>query len=173
MMRPNLKSLLIVCFLLIVLLFSFSAFFPSEVMTSKWVMIRAEKKDVIKKIEDLSDWRNWNLLVESANDLTINQKNHSLAIGDGLTWTSSSGKKNKILITQLNADGIGMDIDLSEAHPIRSGFSLAQRNDSVQVVWFIVEKLEWYPWEKIYGMMASELKGPALQYSLDKFKKQF
>jgi hypothetical protein len=41
------------------------------------------------------------------------------------------------------------------------------------VVWFIVEKLAWYPWEKVYGMMASVIKGPALQQSLDNLKKEF
>jgi hypothetical protein len=34
------------------------------------------------------------------------------------------------------------------------------------VVWYIIENLKWYPWEKFYGMMASDMKGPLMQESL-------
>jgi hypothetical protein len=38
------------------------------------------------------------------------------------------------------------------------------------VVWFIIEKMKWYPWEKFYGMMAAEMKGPLMQSSLERLK---
>ncbi len=46
----------------------------------------------------------------------------------------------------------------------------ALKVDSVQVVWFLIEDLKWYPWEKFYGMMAADMKGPLMQESLDRLK---
>jgi hypothetical protein len=167
------KIIFIVLFLLFIIMAIFSSFFPSEVMTSKWVMIAGQKKDIQKKLEDLSDWQQWNLLLTSANQISISKSNDTLKVGDKINWISTAESQNEILITEKSNDGLAMDIKINGDDLIHSGFSLAQRKDSVQVVWFIVEKLDWYPWEKIYGMMASDMKGPAIQQSLDIFKKGF
>ncbi len=167
------KIIFIVFFLLFIIMAIFSSFFPSEVMTSKWVMIAGQKKDIQKKLEDLSDWQQWNLLLTSASQVSISKSNDRLKVGDKINWISTAKSQNEILITEKSNDGLAMDIKINGDDLIHSGFSLAQRKDSVQVVWFIVEKLDWYPWEKIYGMMASDMKGPAIQQSLDIFKKGF
>ena len=167
------KIIFIVFFLLFIIMAIFSSFFPSEVMTSKWVMIAGQKKDIQKKLEDLSDWQQWNLLLTSANQVSIRKSNDTLKVGDKINWISTAESQNEIFITEKSNDGLAMDIKINGDDLIHSGFSLAQRKDSVQVVWFIVEKLDWYPWEKIYGMMASDMKGPAIQQSLDIFKKGF
>ena len=167
------KIIFIVLFLLFIIMAIFSSFFPSEVMTSKWVMIAGQKKDIQKKLEDLSDWQQWNLLLTSANQVSTSKSNDTLKVGDKINWISTAESQNEILITEKSNDGLAMDIKINGNDLIHSGFSLAQRKDSVQVVWFIVEKLDWYPWEKIYGMMASDMKGPAIQQSLDIFKKGF
>ena len=167
------KIIFIVLFLLFIVMAIFSSFFPSEVMTSKWVMIAGQKKDIQKKLENLSDWQQWNLLLTSANQVSITKSNDTLNERDKINWVSSAESRNEILITEKSNDGLAMDIKINGDDLIHSGFSLAQRKDSVQVVWFIVEKLDWYPWEKIYGMMASDMKGPAIQQSLDIFKKGF
>jgi hypothetical protein len=109
----------------------------------------------------------------SASQVSISKSNDRLKVGDKINWISTAKSQNEILITEKSNDGLAMDIKINGDDLIHSGFSLAQRKDSVQVVWFIVEKLDWYPWEKIYGMMASDMKGPAIQQSLDIFKKGF
>jgi hypothetical protein len=170
MMNFKIKTAVIVLFLMSSLIVFFAAFFPSEVMTSKWVMIAGQKKDIQIKLEDIQDWKNWNLLLTAATQVSITKESDQLMVGDKIKWISIPGSQNEILVTEKTDDGIAIDIKLNGQDPIHSGFSIAQRKDSVQVVWFIVEKLNWYPWEKIYGMMASDMKGPALQASLDNFK---
>ncbi len=173
MMRSKFKVALFILSLLCMLMAIFSSLFPDEVMTSKWVMIAGQKEVVQKKIEDLNTWESWNLLLRSASPVTKSKSKDSLTAGDKINWNTNSGSQNEILFTEKTVDGIAMEIKLVGEKPIHSGFSIAQRKDSVQVVWFIVEKLAWYPWEKIYGMMASDIKGPALQQSLDNLKKEF
>ena len=66
-------------------------------------------------------------------------------------------------------------LTLNQGRPFISGFSVEKRNpseDSVQVVWYIVEELKWYPWEKFYGMMAADMKGPLMDASLQLLKTQ-
>jgi hypothetical protein len=66
---------------------------------------------------------------------------------------------------------VSTSISLNRSKYFNSGFSIEKRSsDSVQVVWYIIEDLKWYPWEKFYGMMAADMKGPLMQESLDRLK---
>jgi len=172
MMRRKYKGLLIVFVVLLGIMLTFSALFPSEVMTSKWIMVAGQQKNVATSLYDLNKWQEWNDLLVGKTDITVEQKDSTLHPDDKISWTSNNGNKSSIVITSIQHDGISLDITKPGDLPIQSGFSLTQRKDSVQVVWFIIEHLRWYPWEKVYGMMASDMKGPALQHSLEMFKQQ-
>lgn len=172
MMRRKYKGLLVVFLVLSGIMLLFSAMFPSQVMTSKWIMVAGQQKNVATSLYDLHKWQDWNDLLVGKTDINVEKKDSTIHIDDKISWLSSNGKKSSIVITSIQPDGISLDITNPGDLPIQSGFSLTQREDSVQVVWFIVEPLRWYPWEKIYGMMASDMKGPALQHSLEMFKKQ-
>ena len=173
MMRRKYKALLVVFVMLLGIMLIFSALFPSEVMTSKWVMLGGQQKNVAASLYNLEKWQEWNVLLVGKSGINVKQKDSVIKPGDMISWQSNpNGTVGSIELTAVQKDGISMEIINPGELPIQSGFSLTQRDDSVQVVWFIVERLRWYPWEKIYGMMASDMKGPALQHSLDKFKEQ-
>ncbi len=172
MIKRKYKALLVVFVVLSGIMLLFSAMFPSQVMTSKWIMVAGQQKNVAASLYDLHNWQDWNDLLVGNTDITIEKQDSTLHTNDKITWTSVNGNKSSIVITSIQPDGISLDITKPGDLPIQSGFSLTQREDSVQVVWFIVERLRWYPWEKVYGMMASDMKGPALQHSLEMFKQQ-
>lgn len=167
------KTLFVVLILLLLIITGFSALFPSEVMTSKWVMISEQKSVVANNLFDLNGWKNWNDLVVGCSNIKVNSKDSLANLGDSITWTSINGFPGSIVIKSIDTNGLAIEIINQNELPVSSGISLTQRNDSVQVVWSIVEKMRWYPWEKIYGMMASDMKGPALLHSLETFKVQF
>ena len=73
------------------------------------------------------------------NNITVEQKDSTLHPDDKISWTSNNGNKSSIVITSIQHDGISLDITKPGDLPIQSGFSLTQRKDSVQVVWFIIE----------------------------------
>ena len=172
-MRRKYKALLVVVVMLLGIMLIFSALFPSEVMTSKWVMIGGQQKNVASSLYNLEKWQEWNDLLVGKTGINVTQKDSVIQPGDKISWQAKpDGTVGVISFTAAQKDGISMEIINAGELPIQSGISLTQRDDSVQVVWFIVERLRWYPWEKIYGMMASDMKGPALQHSLDKFKEQ-
>ena len=142
-----------------------SLLMPDQVMTSKWVKVSVPKDSVIHTIRDLDNWESWNLLLQGATEIEVKDST--------LSWTSASGNKNSIQIDTVNEKGISTSLTLNNSRPFISGFAVEKRNpseDSVQVVWYIIEELKWYPWEKFYGMIAADMKGPLMQESLEKLK---
>lgn len=162
-MERTIKPLLLVIGGLFIVMLAVSLFMPSQVMTSKWVRIANHKDSVIKEIATLQHWKEWNGLVANAQELSYTD---SMII-----WSSANGKQNKIKLESVSDNGVSTPISISDGDFMKSGFSVEKRTaDSVQVVWFLIEELKWYPWEKFYGMMAADMKGPLMQESLDKFK---
>ena len=156
---------------LIVLLISF--LLPGHVMTSKWVMVATEKDKVLNSVRDLNHWKEWNGLLMDADQFRVVQKPALTDTGSRLFWKDQRGKDNEMHVTVNNDKGIVTDLRIGGQRPMISGFSIEKRQkDSVQVVWYIIEDLKWYPWEKFYGMMAQEMKGPLMQESLERLKLQ-
>ncbi|HLO79716.1 MAG TPA: hypothetical protein VK166_02090 [Chitinophagaceae bacterium] len=157
------KPLLIGITGLIVVMLAFSMIMPSRVMTSKWVRVAQDKDSVINVIKDLNTWKDWNGLLGGAEGIRVQD---SL-----LTWKTSNGNENSIRLESVQPNGVSAPISLNGGKYFNSGFSVEKRStDSVQVVWYIIEDLKWYPWEKFYGMMAADMKGPLMQKSLDDLK---
>lgn len=140
-----------------------SLFMPSQVMTTKWVRVANNKDRVIQEIAVLQHWTEWNGLLAHAEGITYSDSM--------IRWTSTNGKQNAIKLESVSHNGVSTPISIGGSDYIKSGFSVEKRTvDSVQIVWFLIEDLKWYPWEKFYGMMAADMKGPLMQESLDKFK---
>ena len=148
-----------------------SLLLPSQVMTSKWVMVEGEKDKVMNEIRDIRSWPQWNGLLQQVSDLEIKTKPSLSDTGSRISWKDVRGRKNQIVITGINEKGLASEMMIEGQRPLLSGFSVEKRQaDSVQVVWYIVEDLRWYPWEKFYGMMAADMKGPQMQESLNQLK---
>ncbi len=148
-----------------------SSLLPSQVMTSKWVLIYGEKDVYLNRIRDVNSWPKWNGLLQQVSELEIRQKPALTDTGSRIYWKDARGRKNEIIVTGNNEKGIATEMLVEGQRPLLSGFSIEKRQaDSVQVVWYIVEDLKWYPWEKFYGMMAADMKGPLMQESLNRFK---
>jgi hypothetical protein len=148
---------------LILVMLAFSVILPSQVMTSKWVRVAQEKDEVIRVLSDLHTWKEWNSLLTGAEGIKV--------YDTLLIWRTPNGQENSIKLESVEANGVSTPVSLNQGKYINSGFSVEKRAaDSVQVVWYIIEELKWYPWEKFYGMMAADMKGPLMQQSLDQLK---
>ena len=151
---------------LFIIILLISSLLPGHVMTSKWVRVHASKDSILNEVRNMKGWKEWNGLLMGATDVQVSDS--------VMTWVSSGdGKKNTVTIKGSTSMGLSTEISLNEGKPFNSGFSIEKRHpsmDSVQVVWFIVEELMWYPWEKFYGIMAADVKGPLMQQSLDRLK---
>jgi hypothetical protein len=162
-MNRLLKPVIIGACGLIAVMLLISLILPGHVMTSKWIKVPQQKDSVIKQISDLSTWKEWNGLLKGATEIEVRD---SL-----LQWKTPNGHSNTIKLESVQPNGVSTPISLNNGDYFRSGFSVEKRDaDSVQVVWYVIEDLKWYPWEKFYGMMAADMKGPLMQKSLEDLK---
>lgn len=152
---------------LFIVMLGFSLLLPDHVMTSKWVKVSANRDSVILELRNLGNWESWNLLVKDGQQI--------LATDSSLEWVTQNGNRNSLHVDTVNEKGVATSLRLNQGRSMLSGFSVEQRDpavDSVQVVWYIIEELKWYPWEKFYGMMAADMKGPLMDSSLQLLKSE-
>jgi len=161
-----LKPLLLGLTGLSIVILLISSLLPNHVMTSKWVRVHASKDSILAEVRNLEGWKEWNGLLMGASDIHVSDST--------MTWVSSGGdKKNTVTIKGSTSMGLSTEISLHEGKPFNSGFSIEKRDpsmDSVQVVWFIVEELKWYPWEKFYGIFVDKLTGAGYEQALNGLK---
>ena len=145
---------------LFIVMLGFSLILPDHVMTSKWVMVKADQQTIIQEIKNLENWKSWNLLLKDAQNVQVSDST--------LNWTSLNGRGSHLRVDTVNDKGVSTTLSFNQGRPFISGFSVEKRekSDSTQVVWYIIEELTWYPWEKFYGMMAADMKGPLMEASL-------
>lgn len=150
-------------------LLAMSSLLPNSVMNSRWVKVGVSKEQVSSTLRDLNGWSTWNLLLTDASDIKASSATASK--GASLTWKDPRGTSHGFTVTADNDSGLVTLLTMGSGRPMESGFAIQQNGaDSVQIVWYVIEDLKWYPWEKFYGIMAGDMKGPLLQGSLDKLK---
>ncbi len=154
---------------LALVLTAISSLLPGSVMNSRWVKVGVSRERVTEKIRDLNSWSEWNLLLSEATDITVSSDVSPNR--PSLNWKDPRGTSHSFTVTGDNEGGLVTRLTMGDGRPMESGFAVQQNGtDSVQVVWYVIEDLKWYPWEKFYGIMAGDMKGPLLQGSLDKLK---
>jgi hypothetical protein len=163
------KSIFFVMTGLALVLTAISSLLPGSVMNSRWVKVGVSRERVTEKLKDFNGWASWNLLLTDASDIRVSSATASN--GASLAWKDPRGVSHGFTVTADNDGGLVTRLNMGSGRPMESGFAVQQNGtDSVQVVWYVIEDLKWYPWEKFYGIMAGDMKGPLLQGSLDKLK---
>jgi len=163
------KSIFFVMIGLALVLIAISSLLPGSVMNSRWVKVGVSRERVGEKLRDLNSWAEWNLLLSEATDIRVSSDVSSNR--PSLNWKDPRGTSHSFVVTGDNEGGLVTRLTMGDGRPMESGFAVQQNGtDSVQVVWYVIEDLKWYPWEKFYGIMAGDMKGPLLQGSLDKLK---
>ena len=154
---------------LALVLTAISSLLPGSVMNSRWVKVGVSRERVSEKLRDLNSWSKWNLLLSEATDIRVSSDVSSNR--PSLNWKDPRGTSHSFVVTGDNEGGLVTRLTMGDGRPMESGFAVQHNGaDSVQIVWYVIEDLKWYPWEKFYGIMAGDMKGPLLQGSLDKLK---
>ena len=148
-------------------LLAISALLPGQVVNSRSVMVAASTDTILAELRDLSSWSDWNLLLQGAGSLRISPPSEPSGRGADIRWRDARGGENTVMLQESSPNGIVTEMRFGNGDPMESGFSLdTSRPDSVQVHWYVIEQLDWYPWEKFYGMMSADMKDETLRQSL-------
>lgn len=141
-------------------IFLLASLIPSEMRVSRAITIDVPKDSVEGKVKDISQWQQWNVLV---NKPELSQK----------IFTA-----NKFTSDELTVASLGMDSSLVKTQWTRNGQDsiacgmnvLAAGNRTI-VQWYFDFKVKWYPWEKFGSIIFDNQLGPPMEQSLAQLKK--
>lgn len=148
-------------------LLAISALLPGQVVNSRSVLVAAPPDTILAELRDLSAWPAWNLLLQDASMVPTAPTSATKQSESSLRWQDARGVEHLIQLKQAGPDGIVTEMRFGQGDPMESGFSIDLRfPDSVQINWYVLENLAWYPWEKFYGMVSGGMKEQTMQESL-------
>jgi hypothetical protein len=144
----------------LIILFLF-ALFPSEIIVSRVILINGSTQEVLKQINDLREWKKWNVFVsgtaEEGNKST--QKN---LISDS---TSIDLGKVQIKLIKVNLDTV-FTLWSRGNDSFAGNFILTKSNMQTILAWDLRFHVKWYPWQKLASMFYDKNLGPQMQKSL-------
>ncbi len=139
---------------------AFSFLFPSTLIVSRAININASKSTVNNLIKDWKGWSNW---MEGMNDSSV----HILSPVEARLGNTI------VHITQVDTASIHSLWKSNQGKIMQSDITLYSTDSSLTVVhWQFVQKLMWYPWEKIASLLSDKILGPMMEKDLNVLKQK-
>jgi Polyketide cyclase / dehydrase and lipid transport len=150
----------------IVILFLF-ALFPSDISVSRLIRINHSSDQVIRKIANLQDWKNWNEFIYSTD-----AKGNTGLMKDG----SDSVSIHKTDFTVERIKSL-QDTILTRWQHGNDSFTgnfvgTPQTSDQTILEWTLYFHVKWYPWDKLASMFYDKQLGPVMEKSLLNLQKE-
>jgi hypothetical protein len=166
------KAFLVGAIGLFIIITLFSLLIPSNVRVSRAVMINnTSSGEVYSQIVHFDNWKKWHpiVLLDSA---TLNSYPSLITGNDSGCVIVHRGKK--VTIHLLTADSTAVKFLLQSAgeNDIHNEIVITDlpAQNAVQVEWRAIITLDWYPWEKFYGIFIDNLTGPGYEAALNGLK---
>jgi hypothetical protein len=143
----------------LIILFLF-ALCPSDISVSRVIQINRPRVEVLKKINDLREWRNWNELLENPGMKNIldshgNLTDSTYMVRDGISVRMERSGPDTI-VTRWEKGNKFFD----------GNFNLKGPDGQTIVEWELHFHIGWYPWEKLASMFYDKQLGPVMEKSL-------
>jgi len=145
-----------------------SLLIPSKVKVSRTVLINnTSRAKVFEQVATLTNWKNWHPVFK--NDSAIVTFTDPLKNACDISY---NGTTTHVAITSLSAQQIDLVLLSKKQNDIKVEIRLSNLpgQQSVQVEWKAITKLNWYPWEKFFGIFLDKLSGPGYEAALTGLK---
>lgn len=150
-----------------IVIFFISLLLPSHIRVSKSILVNVPRDSVFSTLMNINDWKKWNPLLQ---DSTVK---YSIEGTDQVHWNTKDGKLNTLQLQEYSGDSV-MAVVLSAGKPVfTSGFNIVANKDNIRltkVEWWVTEDIQWYPWEKFYGLFSESFKATYMYNTLQVFK---
>ena len=156
----------IICLFIVITLFSLVI--PSNIKVSRLTVINnTTPAAVYEQISNLKNWKNWHPVFK--NDSAIVTFTDPLKNACDISY---NGTTTHVAITSLSAQQIDLVLLSKKQNDIKVEIRLSNLpgQQSVQVEWKAITKLNWYPWEKFFGIFLDKLSGPGYEAALTGLK---
>ena len=116
---------------------------------------------------NVDDWKNWNPILQDSNIA------YEIVSPTQVRWTAENGISNSLALKQYAQDSVMAFIVSDNSQVFSSGFTVVSNNQDAsltKVEWWIDENLNWYPWEKFYGLFSESFRETYMENNLNLFK---
>jgi hypothetical protein len=157
-----LKLALISFIVLFALATVISLLLPSSITISRAIDIYSSKDTVYAQINNLEQWKYW---IENRDSLpvSVNTTSHpTFVLGTTKAWITKSSK-----------DQVATNWQVGKGQILPSEFNFIEQKGSTYITlqWKFVQKVKWYPWEKLASIVSDKILGQFIEASLDNLKR--
>lgn len=148
------------------LLTAFSLLLPSETNISRAIDINAPADSVYSYINNITKWKNWYADYDSSK-----ASFSSTTVGKGASFIID---KTSITIKEALPGKIKAVWQSGKSNPVNGDFNFFPK-DSASVMtlqWNIIQKVEWYPWQKFASIASNKTIGSFMEKSLESLKNE-
>lgn len=148
------------------LMTAFSLLLPSETNISRTIDINAPADSVYAYINNIAKWKDWYANYDSSKaSLSSN------TAGKGASLTKD---KTTIIIEEALPGKIKAIWKTGKNDPVAGEFNCIPKDSasSMTLHWNFIQKVKWYPWQKIASIVSDKTIGPFMEKSLENLKKE-
>jgi len=158
------KGLLVVITSLFLMITLFSLLIPSNVRISRAVVINNTNATAIfQQIVPFENWKNWHPIF-TADSATFNR-----VTKDGSFHILHRQQDIVLDLKDSDSSSIHFLLKLKGANDVQNELVIHSlpAQEAVQLEWRTITHLNWYPWEKFYGIFLDQLTGASYEAALN------
>ncbi len=151
----------------------FSLIIPSNVKVTRMVVVNNQigQDSILSYIRHLKNWKLWHPVFADKNTVA----NFSNISSPGLPEQCDilyNGRKVNVNITGVDSNAISFVLTAPGENTIKNRITVMElpQHNGRQIQWEAVTFLNWYPWEKFYGIFIDKMTGPGYEIALNKLK---
>jgi hypothetical protein len=147
--------------ILFVLATAISLLLPSSITISRAIDIYSSKDTVYDQINNIEKWKSW-IANRDTLPVSVNHTGQKVFnLGTTKAWITSSTKKQILTKWQVG-----------EGQILPAEFNFVEQDGSTYITlqWKFVQKVKWYPWEKLASIVSDKILGQFMEASLDNLK---
>ena len=166
-MMRLIKGVLVVMTGMLVIITLFSLLIPSSVRISRAVVINnVNAAAVYRQIIPFENWKNWHPI------FTADSAVFSREAIDKSVHIIHRQQDILLLLQKADSNSIQFLLQAKDANDIQNEMVIHSlvSQQAVQVEWRTITRLNWYPWEKFYGIFLDQLTGPSYEGALNGLK---
>lgn len=151
--------------ILFIVITGISLLMPSRIIISRAIDISAPFDTVYNNIAELSNWKKWYPVNDTATFLVS-----AIHAGEGATVKID---KATILIKKMTPrkiEGLWIEGATKEFLPAEFNFLKTEGTDHMTVQWQFIHNVKWYPWEKFASIVSNSSIGTFMEQSLENLK---
>lgn len=161
------KGVVVVLSGMLLIITLFSLLIPSRVRVSRAVVINnADPAVVYRQIIPFENWKNWHPI------FTADSAIFSREAKDKCFHIIHRQQDILLQLQKADSNSIQFSLQTKGANDIQNEMVIHSlpSQQAVQVEWRTITRLNWYPWEKFYGIFLDQLTGPSYEGALTGLK---